>query len=179
MHIIFTFIFLFLNTPSILHTNDAKLKTLKKNTVNLDSLQSFTIKKENYTLNFKLSDEKDEQLYIEVSIIFKDRNSYLSTTKEGQFFMDLGDTSNVEFVGDIESVTKAIPVCGSDKPLSEINKVETNTIYKQRLQLKTLQNFSVFGRIKFIVEPNHSAEEFPFKIEYKNGVYSVTQNVGC
>lgn len=96
----------------------------------------------------------------------------------GKFYMDLGSYNDIEFKGSIlEKPLSKIEVCGpypvknvGDK---NVRNITSDTTYTQPLNVKSQEDFEVFRRIQFTIEPRCTFEEIPFGIRYKNGKFSV------
>jgi len=98
----------------------------------------------------------------------------------GKFFMDLGSYEHLAFDGILLETPRSVeeidphPFVGGP-----VNWVRENTTYTQTLKLLSKDDFEVFGRIRFTIEPRCTLEEIPFAISYKNGVAKIINNPKC
>ncbi len=98
----------------------------------------------------------------------------------GKFFMDLGSYEHLAFDGILVETPRSVeeidphPFVGGP-----VNWVRENTTYMQSLKLLSNDDFEVFGRIRFTIEPRCTLEEIPFAISYKNGVAKIINNPEC
>ena len=84
--------------------------------------------------------------------------------------MDLGDYTNLTFGENIIETPQAVD--SYDKFGNQFVKwVKVNTTYLQQLNIKTKENFEVFGRVQFVIEPRCTLEQIPFAISYKDGKF--------
>jgi hypothetical protein len=98
----------------------------------------------------------------------------------GKFFMDLGSYEHLAFDGTLVETPRSVeeidphPFVGGP-----VNWVRENTTYTQSLKLLSNNDFEVFGRIRFTIEPRCTLEEISFAISYKNGVAKIINNPKC
>lgn len=134
-----------------------------------------TINNDAYTLHLALDTAETDSPILVISITLHKGSYYISPNSKGEnsgkFFMDLGTTTAIEFKGALLEYPLSKEVFENKQ---RVNWVKENTTYKQALQVKSLQDFEVFGRIKFTIEPRCTLEEIPFGISYKNGKYTIT-----
>ena len=142
-------------------------------------IKGFIIDDKDYTLHFDLEKTKDQELALVVAIELHNESYYISPNAKGnfsgKFYMDLGSYTHINFDGDIIEAPRSLAaiylypsVDGTE------NRVYVNTTYKQLLELKSQEDFEVFGRIQFTIEPRCTFEEIPFAISYQNGVMKIT-----
>lgn len=143
-------------------------------TEELDSKNKFTINHEDYTLQFKLDNSDDQNPFLIIGIKLHNGSHYISpfATREfkGKFFMDLGSYKDIDFEGAIVETPSSVEEY-DPHPFTNgtVNWVRVNTTYKQELKLKSNEDFQVFGRVRFTIEPRCTLEEIPFAISYENG----------
>jgi len=128
-----------------------------------------------YTLHLDLDATETDSPVLVISITLHKGSYYISPNSKGEntgkFFMDLGSITDIEFKGALQENPLSKEVFENKQ---QVNWVKENTTYKQALQVKSLHDFEVFGRIRFTIEPRCSLEEIPFGITYKNGKYTIT-----
>ncbi len=139
------------------------------------SFKEFTINHEDYTLHFNLEKINDQKHNLVITMELHNDSHFISPNAKrdfkGKFYMDLGSYTHLGFKGDIiESPLSQEEFDSHPFVNGTVNWVRVNTIYKQPLQLKTKEDFEVFGRLQFTIEPRCTFEEIPFAISYQNGV---------
>ncbi len=148
----------------------AKLEKPKASITN----EVLTINDELYTLQIRI-ETSDNKQYLVFDMKLKNGSHFISPYAKrdfkGKFFMDLGSYKNISFDGNIIETPRSVEEV-DEHPFvrGTVNWVRVNTTYKQLLNIKTNENFEVFGRVRFTIEPRCSLEEIPFAISYKNGV---------
>ncbi len=135
----------------------------------------FTINDEDYTLHFKIDNSDNREPSLLIAIELHNNSHYISPNAKrdfkGKFYMDLGSYAHLGFEGDIIETPRSIEEFDSHPFVNgTVNWVRVNTTYKQPLQVKSNEDFEVFGRLRFTIEPRCTFEEIPFAISYKNGV---------
>ena len=142
-------------------------------------IKGFVVNHNRYTLHFDLEKKMNQEFSLVIYVELYNGSHYISPNTKGDFpgklFMDLGSYTNLEFKGKLSesplSVEEFIKDPSTNRP---INWVRINTTYKQDLKLKTQEDFEVFGRLQFTVEPNCTYVQTPFSLSYKNGVMTLT-----
>ncbi len=142
---------------------------------NSEIIKGFTIKDKDYTLRFDIEKTKDQQPILVIAFELHNGAHYISPNAQrdftGKFYMDLGSYTHLDFEGDIIETPRSIeefdphPFAGG-----LVNWVRVNTTYKQPLLVKSQDDYKVFGRLRFTIEPRCTLEEIPFAIFYQNGV---------
>ncbi|MFK5982520.1 MAG: hypothetical protein QM499_06375 [Flavobacteriaceae bacterium] len=148
-------------------------------TVQPETFTEFTINDSEYTLHFELEETKSQEQFLVISIELHNNSEFISPFEDkefsGKFFLNLGTTNDIEFKGNIIEIPQAID--SYDKFGNQFVKwVKVNTTYRQRLNIKTKEDFEVFGRLQFTIEPRCTLEQFPFSISYKNGKMVFVEN---
>ena len=128
-----------------------------------------------YNLQIKIGRTESSTYNLMVSMELKNDSYFVSPNSKrdfkGKFFIDLGSYSHLEFKGDIIETPRSVEEFDPHPFVNGyVNWVRINTTYKQSLQIKSLDDFKVFGRIRFTIEPRCSLEEIPFAISYENGI---------
>lgn len=125
-----------------------------------------------YTLQFKIEKTKSNQHNLVIDIDLHKGSSFISPFEEkeflGKFYMDLGDYTNITFDGNLIETPKANSRYDGFEN-AQVIWVEENTSYTQALNINTEDNFEVFGRVIFTIEPRCTLEQIPFGIAYKDG----------
>jgi len=153
-------------------TNEiAKVEIPKSNISN----EVINITDEFYNLQIEIETTEYNKFNLMVSIELKNGGYYVSPNAKrdftGKFNIDLGSYDNLDFDGNIIETPLSIEEYDQHPFVNGlVNWVRENTTYKQPLQIKSVRDFEVFGRIRFTIEPRCSLEEIPFAISYQNGI---------
>ncbi len=148
----------------------------------ITSIENTSFKNETLTLIDELYDLK---IHVEttdinshnlvISMVLKNDSYYVSPNAKraftGKFTLTFGTDDKLSFGGSIIETPRSVEEIDLHPFVSgTINWVRINTIYKQPLKLKSNDNFELFGRLRFTIEPRCTLEEIPFTISYQNGV---------
>jgi hypothetical protein len=134
-----------------------------------------TIKDTEYTLHFEIENTNIQKPILVISIELHNGSYFVSPHAKrdfkGKFYMDLGSYTHLDFEGDIIETPRSVEEIDEHPFVNgTINWVRENTTYKQQLNIKSEEDFEVYGRVRFTIEPRCTLEEIPFIISYKNGV---------
>lgn len=171
MNILTTFVILLLSISTSQQQTEKIQETIKIE--KSESFKEFTIDHQDYTLHFNL-EKINEKHNLIVSIELHNGSHYISPNAKrefkGKFYMDLGSYTHLNFDGKINETPLSIEEY-DHHPFTNglVNWVRINTTYKQPLQLKSQEDFIVFGRLQFTIEPRCTFEEIPFAISYQDG----------
>ena len=147
-------------------------KTIKKTNVNN---KVYTVNHKDYTLKMKIERKNKEQYFLVIDINLYNGSSFVSPFEEkdfsGKFFMDLGSDKNLSFNGSIIETPKASIIYDTFNN-TEVKLAKEKARYTQLLKIHSKDSFEVMGRIQFVIEPRCTLEEIPFKLSYKEGVFS-------
>ena len=131
-----------------------------------------TITDELYTLQFKIEKTKKNQHNLVIDMKLHKGSSFISPFEikefKGKFYMNLGSYKDLSFDGNIIETPRAVARYDGFEDASII-WVKENTKYMQPLNILSEDDFEVFGRLKFTIEPRCSLEEIPFAISYIDG----------
>ena len=136
------------------------------------------------TIKIEIETTDNNTNYLVVSLELKNGSHFISPNSKrafkGKFYMDLGSYANIDFEGEIiENPLSKEEVDLHPFVNGTVNWVRVNTTYKQALRLKATDNFEVFGRIQFTIEPRCTLEEIPFAISVQDGVMKIIENPKC
>ena len=150
------------------------ISTDKSKTEKPVTFKEFKVNHEDYTLHFSLEEEKNQQHILVVSIELHNDSYFVSPNSKrdfkGKFRGDFGTTESIEFYGDFVETPLSVEEFDPHPFVrGTINWVREDTTYKQLLLLKTQDNFQVYGRIIFTIEPRCTLEQIPFSIVYEDG----------
>ena len=142
--------------------------------------EMITVNHEYYDLQIKVEKINNKNNLV-VNLKPKNNSFFMSPYEEqealGKYYMDLGSYINLSFDGcNIESPSSKKEFGPQKFPIEfgkDIKWISDETTYSQPLKLETKDDFQVFGRIKFTIEPSCTLEIIPFAIRYKNGKMSV------
>ena len=139
------------------------------------SFDDYTVNHEDYTVHFSLEKIKGKKHTLIIEMGLQNDSYYISPNAKrdfkGKFYMDLGSYTHLVFDGDIIETPLSIEEY-DPHPFTNglVNWVRVNTTYKQPLQIKSQEDFVVFGRLQFTIEPRCTFEEIPFAISYQDRV---------
>lgn len=158
----------------------------QENTKLSNTDKGITINHEFYDIHINIENINRQQNLVVAMTLHKDAYYFSPNEKKaykGKFFMDLGSDKNLSFDGTIIENPLAKIGSGPYPITTKFNKdvkvVYVNTTYKQPLNLKSKENFEVYGRIQFTIEPSCTFEEIPFTISYLNGKLQVKPATKC
>ena len=148
-----------------------KIKEIKSN-------DEFIINDSLYRLHFQIETTKNNEHYLIINIKLKNGSHFIPpfTNQDfiGRFYMDLGSYTHLDFEGDIIETPQSIEEYdGHSSVNGTANWARVNTTYKQALKIKLQEDFEVFGRIRFTIEPRCRLEEAPFSISYQSGKMTI------
>lgn len=143
----------------------------------------FTVYDKLYTVHFEIENTNNQNPILVVSMKLHNDSFYVSPFAKrdfkGKFDMNFGDYTHLEFKGNVIETPRSIEEYDPHPFVNgTVNWVRVNTTYKQTLQIKSITDFNVFGKIRFTIEPRCSLEEIPFAISCKNGVFQI-KNIQC
>ena len=143
-----------------------------------ESGKGFTIDDKDYTLHIEVENIKGQTSNLVITIELRNGSHYVSPYAKrefkGKFYMDLGSYADLDFDGDIIETPRSFEVFDYHPFVNgNVNWVRVNTTYTQPLKILSEDDFEVFGRIQFTIEPRCTFEEIPFAISYKDGVMKV------
>ncbi len=159
-------------------TSEQQTKTILLETVKIEkpeSFNEFTVNDQDYTLHFEIENTDNQNPTLVIAKELHNESYYISPKAKrdfkGKFYMDLGSYTHLDFDGAIIETPLSIEEY-DPHPFTNglVNWVSVNTTYKQPLHLKIKENFIVYGRLRFTIEPRCTLEEIPFAISYQDGV---------
>jgi len=138
------------------------------------TFKEFTVNHEDYTLHFSLEKSKSQQHALVVTMELHNDSYFVSPNSKGdfkgKFRGDFGTNESIEFYRGFVEIPLSIEEFDPHPFVrGTVNWVREDTTYKQLLRLKTSENFQVFGRIIFTIEPRCTLEQIPFSIVYEDG----------
>jgi hypothetical protein len=137
--------------------------------------ETLNITDELYNLQIKIETTENNKHNLVVAIELLNGSHFISPYAKrdlkGKFYMDFGGFDNLAFDGNIIETPRSVEEF-DEHPFTNglVNWVRVNTTYKQPLNILSEDDFEVFGRIQFTIEPRCTLEEIPFAISYKDGV---------
>ena len=178
MNKLITLVLLLLSTS---YSKSQKQPETAQETVKIEKpeiMNGFTINDKDYTIHFEIENTVNQKPSLVIAIELHNDSHYISPNAKrnfkGKFYMDLGSYSHLDFKGDIIETPLSIEEFDSHPFVNgTVNWVRVNTTYKQPLQVKSQEDFEVFGRLRFTIEPRCTLEEIPFAISYQDGVMKI------
>jgi len=155
-------------------------KTIENSvTVQPETFEEVIVDKKEYTLKISIENTDNKNLVLVIEMVLKNDAHFVSPLEKkdykGKFHFDFGSYKDLEFEGEVSesprSVAKVLYPNYTSKREGTLWITE-NTIYKQALNLKTTNDFEVYGRVQFTIEPTCTFEETPFAISYKDGKFT-------
>ena len=148
-------------------------------TVQPETFEEVIVDKKEYTLKISIENTDNKNPILVIEMLLKNGAHFISPLEKkdytGKFHFDFGSYKDLEFEGEVSesprSVAKVLYPNYTSKREGTLWITE-NTIYKQALNLKTTNDFEVFGRVQFTIEPTCTFEETPFAISYKDGKFT-------
>ena len=142
-------------------------------------IKGFVIEDKEYTLHFNMEKAEDQNYTLVIDIELHNESYFISPNAKGdfsgKFYMDLGSYTHLAFEGDIIETPRSLAAIYLPPSVDGTeDRVHVNTTYKQPLELKSQEDFEVFGRIQFTIEPRCTFEEIPFALSFQNGVMKIT-----
>ena len=134
----------------------------------------FTVNDQDYTLHFDVEKVKGQKPTLVIAIDLHNGSHCISPFSKryfkGKFYMDLGSYTDLDFDGDIIETPRSFEEFDYYPFVDgNVNWVRINTTYTQPLKILSKDDFEVFGRLRFTIEPRCTMEEIPFAITYKDG----------
>jgi len=131
-----------------------------------------------YNINIEIETTENNTSYLVISLKLYNGSYFVSPNSKrefkGKFYMDLGSYTDLDFEGDILETPRSIEELDLHPFVNgTVNWVRVNTTYKQALHIKAKDNFEVFGKIQFTIEPRCTLEEIPFAISYQDGILKI------
>jgi hypothetical protein len=141
-------------------------------------IKGFTINDDDYTVHFNLENTDTKKPVLVIAIELHNGSQYISPFAKrafkGKFYMDFGSYKDVTFNGNIIETPRSVEEIDAHPFVNgSVNWVRVNTTYKQSLKILSQEDFEVFGRVRFTIEPRCTLEEIPFAISFKNGVMKI------
>lgn len=138
----------------------------------------FTINDTLYKLHFQIEETKENKNNLVVSIELYNNSYYISPTEKkefkGKFTIDLGSYDKLTFNENIIETPRSVGKLSPNTYVEgSVNWVKENTTYKQPLKVLSQDDFEVFGRVIFTIEPRCTLEEIPFSISYHSGKMTI------
>ena len=174
MNILTTFAVLLLAISFSTGTQQKETNQIFANIKKPETNNGFTVNDQDYTLYFDVEKVIGQKPTLVIVIELHNGSHYVSPFSKkdfkGKFYMDLGSYTDLDFDGDIIESNRSFEEFDYHTFGEEnVNWVWMNTTYTQALKILAKDDFEVFGRLRFTIEPRCTMEEIPFAISYKNG----------
>ena len=174
------FILLFLSILSISCATDNKsnktvlaVKIDKSKTIN-----SVTVADEPYDITFQIETTKNNDYYLTVTMALQNGSHFISPHAKrdfkGKFNISMEDNNKLTLHSDIIEIPRSVEEYDSHQFVNgNVNWVRVNTIYKQKINIKSQDDFDAIGVIVFTIEPRCTLEQIQFIFKYRSGKISV------
>ncbi len=163
------------------YVNNHQTKATNKNSVKIEEPKAnevINITDELYNLQIRIETTQNNKHNLVITMELHNGSHFISPNAKrdfkGKFNVDLGSYDDLTFNGNIIEIPRSVEEF-DEHPFTNglVNWVHVKTTYKQPLYIKSEDNFEVFGRVRFTIEPRCTLEEIPFAISYKNGVMKI------
>jgi hypothetical protein len=135
------------------------------------------ISHEFYTMQIQVETTKNNEHNLIITIALNNDSSFISSYSKpdfkGEFYMDLGSYTHLNFENNNTKPRPAEEFEAHPYINGLVNWVDGITTYTQPLNILNKEDFEVFGRVKFTIEPNTNLEQVPFGISYKSGKMTI------
>ncbi|NOX47160.1 MAG: hypothetical protein GXO89_09310 [Chlorobi bacterium] len=150
-----------------------------RDSLNPKEENGFTVQDEEYTLHFKIENTNKQEPALVIVVELYNGSHYISPLAKGDFTgkfnLDLGSFTHLGFEGEIKENPRSTEEFSSDPFVKgTVNWVRVNSTYKQDLQVKSQEDFEVFGSLRFTIEPRCTLEVIRFTISFKDGELKIT-----
>lgn len=137
-------------------------------------IKGITLDKKDYTIHINIEKVNEEQHNIVVFLELHNDSYIISPTEEkdfgGKLAFDFGSTENIDISGSISESPISYIEEGKHPYLADSTKtISVNTTFKQPIIFKTHEDFEVFGRVLFVIEPACTMEKITYAIKIENG----------
>ena len=166
-----TFIFLICeNTDNqkVIITNDIALNSQPLNVEKTEPLE------EPYTIIFLLETTENNETYLIIEMELRNDSHYVSPYAKrdfkGKFNASLKDNDYFTLEGELMETPRSVeeidphPFVGGT-----VNWVRVNTTYRQKINIKTQEDFDVIGLVQFTIEPRCTMEKVEYIIKSRAG----------
>jgi hypothetical protein len=146
---------------------------------NIKAESELTITDNLYDLQFNI-EKSENKNYLVISIQLKNDSFFVSPNAKqdftGKFTLDLGSYKDINLNGKLIETPPSVEEYDPHPFVNGlVNWVHANTIYKQELNILNKDDFEVFGRVQFTIEPRCTLEQIPFSIVYKDGKLTLVE----
>ena len=171
---IITFLLLLL----FISCNTENSKTISINDIALNN-QPFNFEKsetieEPYTIKFLLETTENNETYLIIEMELRNGSHYVSPYAKrdftGKFNPSLKDNEFFTLEGKLIETPQSVeeidphPFVGGT-----VNWVRENTTYRQKINIKTQEDFEVIGFVQFTIEPRCTLEKVEYIIKSRSG----------
>lgn len=130
-----------------------------------------------YDVEFKVEKQADGQFVMLTSMQLHGGSFYVSpnskTDFKGRFRIEVAPNDDLS-IGLFEETPASVEVVDPHRFVNgPINWVTEDTKYEHQLKVHSKEDFTIGGKIIFVIEPKCTLEEIPLMFKYKSGVLTV------
>ncbi len=131
-----------------------------------------------YDATFRVIEKGDGQFVLLTSIKLHGGSFYVSPHStgdfKGKFRVEVAPNDDLEIGSDFIEIPRSPEVIDLHRFVNgPVNWVTQDTQYEYPLILSTDQDFSIGGKLVFVIEPKCTLEELPIMFKFENGVLTV------
>lgn len=170
--ITFLLLFLFISC----NTDKSQSNTKNNIAINkqfLDFDKTYPIE-EPYTIKFLIETTDNNETYLIIDMELRNDSHFVSPNAKrdfsGKFIVNFKDNDYFTLVGDLIETPRSVeeidphPFVGGT-----VNWVRVNTTYRQKINIKTQEDFEVKGIVQFTIEPRCTLEKVEYIIKSRSG----------
>lgn len=143
------------------------------NTQPLSVEKTFPIE-EPYTIKFLLETTENNETYLIIDMELRNDSHYVSPNAKrdflGKFTVALKNNEYFSLEGDLIETPRSVEEIDPHPFVNgTVNWVRVNTTYRQKINIKTQEDFEVIGTVQFTIEPRCTLEKVEYIIKSRSG----------
>lgn len=129
-----------------------------------------------YDLSYSIEEAADGKFVLNTSIKLFGGSFFVSphskTNFKGIFTIDTAQKEHLKFSDEFQESPRSIEEIDPHRFVNgPVNWVSVDTDYKHPFTINTQEDFDVYGKYIFTIEPKCTLEELPFVIKYRSGKF--------
>lgn len=171
----FTPLFLLLLSIGCVTDNNQNSKTneIAMNNTPVVMVENNTTK-EPYDIKFQIETTENNEYYLTVTMELHNGSHFISPHAKrdftGKFNISMEDNDKVILDPDILETPRSVEEHDPHPFVNGVvNWVRVSTIYKQKINIKSLEDFDAIGEVVFTIEPRCTLEQVRFIFKYRSG----------
>ena len=155
-------------TPKTITTNNI---ALNNQPLKVEKTEPF---KEPYTIRFLFETTENNETYLIIEMELRNDSYYVSPYAKrdfkGKFNASLNDNDYFTLEGELMETPRSVEEIDMHPFVrGTVNWVRVNTIYRQKINIKTQEDFDVIGFVQFTIEPRCTMEKVEYIIKSRSG----------